>query len=47
MFEYVYEVVSSDGYSWGLFKTKSVAAILCNALGEKFSNVTFTVKEIK
>lgn len=48
MFEYRYTVTSpSDGYEWGLFKTKAQAAIMRNALKVKFANEVFEVTEVK
>ena len=50
MFEYRYTVTStSDGYEWGLFKTRAQAAIMRNALEAKFgqANEVFEVTEIK
>jgi hypothetical protein len=47
MFEYKYEVKSPDGYSWGLFKTIHTARIMCDALSNKFSHITFTIEVIK
>ena len=46
MFEYQYTVKSSDGLEWGLFKTKGLAQILCDALEAKFGR-TFHVEPIK
>jgi hypothetical protein len=50
MFDYKYTVKSSDGYEWGLFKTKAVATLLSNALSKHHgstSEVKFWVEEIK
>jgi hypothetical protein len=47
MFDYKYAVISSnDNLEWGIFKTKGQATIMKDALIEKFSNITFEVKEI-
>lgn len=47
MFDYRYTVTSSDGFEWGLFKTKAQASLMRNALEEKFGQVTYEVTEIK
>ena len=50
MFDYKYTVKSSDGYEWGLFKTRAVAALLRNALTKNYGStleVEFWVEEIK
>jgi hypothetical protein len=47
MFEYKYEVKSPDGNSWGLFKTTGQARIMCDALNNMFSHITFTIEVIK
>ena len=47
MFDYRYTVKSSDGYEWGLFKSKGVASLLCDALIKKFDSKDFWIEEIK
>ncbi len=48
MFDYKYTVKSSDGYEWGLFKTRVVAALLRDALIKNYgSEVEFWIEEIK
>jgi hypothetical protein len=49
MFDYKYTVKSSDGYEWGLFKTKAQAGIMRDALITNWSSngITFWVEEIK
>jgi hypothetical protein len=51
MFDYTYTVKSSDGYEWGLFKTKSQASLMRDALVERFGKVLhkidYWVEEIK
>ena len=49
MFDYKYTVKSSDGYEWGLFKTKAQAGIMKNALEANWSSngITFWIEEIK
>ena len=49
MFDYKYTVKSSDGYEWGLFKTKGQAGIMRKTLEKDWSqnNITFWIEEIK
>ena len=47
MFDYKYTVKSTDGYEWGLFKTKSQAALMRNALIQNFETMLFWVEEVK
>jgi hypothetical protein len=47
MSEYKYTVASDDGYTWGLFKTKSQAGIMRKALINEFGLTTkFWVEEV-
>lgn len=50
MFDYKYTVKSSDGYEWGLFKTRAVATLLRDALTKNYGStleVEFWVEEIE
>lgn len=50
MFDYKYTVKSSDGYEWGLFKTRAVATLLRNTLTKNYGStleVEFWVEEIE
>ena len=47
MFDYKYTVKSSDGYEWGLFKTKAQAELMRNALIQNFEDILFYVEEVK
>jgi hypothetical protein len=47
MFDYKYTVRSSDGYEWGLFKTKSQATLMRDALIMNFNKIDYWVEEIK
>lgn len=47
MFDYKYTVKSSDGYEWGLFKTKAQAALMRDALIRNYGGVEYWVEEIK
>ena len=46
MFDYKYTVKSSDGYEWGLFKTKGQAELMRNSLIQNFET-EFWVVEIE
>jgi hypothetical protein len=47
MFDYKYTVKSTDGYEWGLFKTKGQAELMRNALIQNFEDTLFYVEEVK
>ena len=47
MFEYKYTVKSSDGFEWGLFKTKSQASIMKAAMERTYDKVSYWIEEIK
>ena len=46
MFEYKYTVKSSDGFEWGLFKTRAQASIMRNALEKTYDKVSYWIEEI-
>jgi|688.fasta_scaffold2202408_1 hypothetical protein len=47
MFDYKYTVKSSDGYEWGLFKTRTQAALMRDALIKNYGQVDYWVEKIK
>lgn len=47
MFDYKYTVKSSDGFEWGLFKTKAQASIMRDAMERTYNGVTYWVEEVK
>lgn len=47
MFDYRFTVTSSDGFEWGLFKTRIQAVLMRDALKAKFDQVTYEVTEVK
>ena len=47
MFDYKYTVKSSDGYEWGLFKTRAQANIMCEAMKKYNDKVVFKVVDIE
>ena len=47
MFNYKYTVISSDGFEWGLFKTRAQASLMRNALEANYDKVTYEVTEVK
>ena len=44
MFDYKYTVKSSDGYEWGLFKTKAQAELMRNALIQNFETEFWVIE---
>lgn len=46
MFDYKYTVKSSDGFEWGLFKTKAQAAIMRDAMIRTYDKVEYKIASI-